>query len=258
MKIRGAFFALVAVTGSTIIPISGAITNSTPSSAAVAACGTFKNSYFDGLQADPANDSDIGSSASMNNQFAYFCTSVQTTNNQTSAWTMIQGSNNSICQYTQTGIITNATRIYYEDEFFAEYDNGNCQTGFVVVYGVTLSNFGEVHHYWDQFVPSCNCEYENVDVTTFQTTPFNPKNWTEPVRSTWSGEDTYLGSDMPGNPGEGYTSFTGLQVQQWNGAYTNTLPALGSLNDNVLRYTHTNVSGNAFTLGTWYEYGAPP
>jgi len=229
----------------------------TQAAAEVYTCGSPSGHFFDG--AYTSSTTVIGTSAKLINRLGLVCDTTTTTNvrtsiNSSAAWVMLAG--NSTSQYAQTGFI----RTYNGPDYFFAQDNNN---GVVDTKYSTapLSSYGQTHHYWVQWRTTCTCLRENVDATIFQETPFNPKiTWSEPFSNQWMGETHYLASDMPGNPTEGYTTYTLMQVQDVaSGNFSNTLPTIQYANTNIFRYNHDVVVnhptyGNALDIWTYYEY----
>lgn len=89
----------------------------------------------------------------------------------------------------------------------------------------------------------------NVDTTIMDTTPFNPySTWQPgtygPFLTEFSGETKYLGTDMP------TSNFSTMQVQQFNDAFTNTLPTEYDICPWPSRYVKSAISGNSFGIQT--------
>lgn len=102
-------------------------------------------------------------------------------------------------------------------------------------------------HYWVQYI---NASIRmNVNTTVMATTPWSPYSYWDynrygPFSAQFSAETTFLGSNVP------TSRFGQMQVQQFNDAWTNTLPAMYSACPWPVRYIKTSVSGNAFGLQT--------
>jgi hypothetical protein len=157
---------------------------------------------------------------------------------------------------------------------FAQYNNGdcgsNCTSPCVNKWG-PITNGGQNHQYWQDYVtdsqcPS-SCEALNVDVTNFLVTPFNIfASWSQPISNQFLGEVGNLATDMPGNPADGYATYTQMQWQETNpgqpfsGYDTNFYTSPYYNNGNIYRWTHDSVvngggsRGNAMDIWTYYEY----
>jgi len=223
---------------------------SAPAAAELYNCAAPYQSYFDG--AYTSTNTVIGSSAKIVNRFGAVCDTDTTNDNVSTAWTMIAG--NGFLQYAQAGFI----RWYGSpDYFFAQDNDGGAPR---TTFGVALANYGETHQYWDQWSAGCNCVQEVVDVTIFQSTPYNPRTaWTQPFSNQWLGEVKYTASDMPGNSTEGWTTYTLMQVQlAANSLWTNTLPVIGYVNNNPARWSHDTVVGHPAPVGNAYDLWTLP
>jgi hypothetical protein len=228
----------------------------TSASAEVHTCTGSSGFYFDGAVAITTNV--IGTSANIVNRLGEVCDTITTSTitksvNTSSGWAMIQGART--CQYAQSGFV----RTYGGTDFFFAQDN-KCTGAINTTYG-SQPSYGQTHHYWEEWLTTCGCVRQIVDSTIFQHTPWNPKTkWTKPFASDWLGETHYLASDVPGNPTEGYTTFTKMQVQKKaTSSFTNALPTITYLNGNGFRYDHDSVVrhttiGNVIDIWTYYEY----
>ncbi len=221
-------------------------------SAEVYTCDTPSGSYFDGSYT--STSSVVGTAADIVNRQGAVCDTDTSQNNVSASWSMIAGNAGS-CQYAQAGFV----RWYASPDYFFAQDN-DCGGMVDTTFGAS-PGYGQTHHYWAQWDSSCSCIHENVGVTIFQSTPWNPYSvWNEPFSNQWLGETHHLASDMPGNPSVGYNTYTQMQVQQsGSGSWTNTLPATSYANSNIYRYDYDAVVyhssyGNAMDIWTYYEY----
>lgn len=246
------FAAIVVALATIVVPLVGSATIAVPqAAAALHTCTATSSHYFDGFLT--RTTSVIGTSAHIVNRLGLVCTTTTNSNistsvNRDSAWSMLAG--DSSCDYAQAGFV----RVYDTDDyFFAQSDDcGTVDTTF----GASPT-FNQTHQYWVQWVPSCSCLRQNVDVTIFQSTPWNPKSvWSRPFSNQWLGEVHYKASDIPGNPTEGFTSYTSMQVQKSSTSdWTNTLPSTTAVNTDTSRYNHSGgIVDNFMTIWTYYGY----
>lgn len=220
----------------------------TPARSAVAAlpCTSLESNSFDGFTSPTsANYYYSGSSAHLIVREGLPCTTDPTTN-ATSAWTMV--ANNSTNGWAQSGYVRwqPGTAAYH----FAQQSPDGLAYVTNTCYACGWLNGGESHMYWQEWKGSCNCVLSNVDVTTFLYSSFNPKAiWTIPFLIQFSGETSYLQSDMPGTafqPGD----WRALQAQQYDGNWVSVPCYLLGFNDNPSRWGRGADSCSHFWIWT--------
>lgn len=109
------------------------------------------------------------------------------------------------------------------------------------------------NQYWVQYVASANGGAGgiriNVDTRTLATTPWNPYSYWGPYTygpffTEFAAETKYLGSNVP------TSNFSSMQVQQFNDAWTTTLPTMYSLCPWPVRYIRGTYSNRFFAIQT--------
>lgn len=197
-------------------------------SSEVYTCGTFKNSYFDGYTGNYNEGTAEGSYATMQTQYGAVCdTDTDPSHNFTTAWTMIASP--TVGGYVQSGFFRGYDQCMV---YFAE----TRQTGSAdpqAKFGTScIATNGSTHGYAEQYGSGCGCEYAKIDGTVWMTTSWDPYTyWAYPFIPEFSGEATYLESDMPGNAANP-TNFAHLQEQDSSSNdFSNLGCGLAKIND---------------------------
>lgn len=183
--------------------------------AALAKCGTYKNSWFAGYGGTVGQGATEGAYAALTTRAGAACGSDHNgRHNAVSSWALIgSGSNNG--GYVQSGFQAGYGMCF---TYFAQTHKNN-SSGAQTKYSGCIATDGSTHGYAEQYGSGCGCEYAKIDGRVFMTTSFNPYSyWGYPFTPQFFGEANYRESDMPGNAGAP-TDFGSLEGQ--NGSNNN-------------------------------------
>lgn len=211
--------------------------------AALANCGTYKNSWFAGYSGTVGQGASEGAYATITRRVGAACGSDHSqTHNAVSTWALIgSGSNNG-------GYVQSGTQAGYGQclTYFAQTHRSNSYTP-QTKYGGCISADGSRHGYSQQYGAGCHCEYAKIDGTVWMTTSWDPyANWGYPFTPQFFGEANYRESDVPGSAAAP-TDFASLQGQNGSDNNFHGLTCNGFLthiNDGAA----TRSDGNA-----WYD-----
>lgn len=221
----------------------------TAAHAEVYTCGTHGNLH-DGY-GNGSNDSNSweGTSATIVVRHGSVCDTDTSSNNTSSAWTMVNAFNTA--GWAQSGYIRwYGSSIYH----FAQYRR-NSSTAWVTKIGSTALTAGSSYKYWQQSIYNSSAGQwqirDNVNSTVLLQTNFNTFSyWNEPFSVQWSGETDYAQSDVPGSS-SATAKFSNMQVQRYSDdGWQSGLRALGAFTDTSSRYHRSSVSSNSFSIWT--------
>lgn len=225
-----------------------AIVSPTPVVGSIAACDTLGH-YFAG-DSSLATQEPIpyeGVSASLTYRNSGLCTTDKTSDNDSTAWTMLSSSDGD--GYAQSGVLHNWPTGPCIRHWAAQNEYGIAGQESDVI-GVCASA-GEVHQAWQLWDPSIGRIVSLIDATRFITSSWNPFTvWTTPFLAQVVGETHYGNSDVPGLSASP-SDFTTIQVQ----AYSNSwVPACGNVNwyavPTAWRYTQSKPACNWLRVWT--------
>jgi hypothetical protein len=180
--------------------------------AALAQCGTYKNSWFDGLQGNYGQGATEGVYATLSTRVGVACGSDHSpTHNAVSSWAMVHSDHGS-GGWVQSGLQAGWGECL---EHFAQVLRTTSDVP-QTKYGGCISADGSVHGYAEQYGSGCGCEYAKIDGTVWIGTSWNPfAYWNYPFVPEFSGEANYRESDMPGRA-SAREAFASLQGQNGN------------------------------------------
>jgi GrpB protein len=114
-------------------------------------------------------------------------------------------------------------------------------------------SIGQTEQFWVTYQNTSGLENLNIDSTNVSNTPFDIYSaWSghTPFEPEFSGETKYVGSDMPGTPTQTVVGST-LLVQQFNDAFTASLPTFVNICHWPQRYARSGILSNAMSFFTY-------
>ena len=213
-------------TGVALVVVAVNMFSTTPAEAAKPTCTTIGN-YFAGRY---RLDYYEGISAFMTARSGPLCGNNSTAANFSTSWTLV--ASNDLTHWVQSGVYHDAVQpaIHHFSQVY------NASPYYVSTVPGSMISSGENHQYWQQYQPSCNCIFANVDVTTFDST-FPIASWAVPFSLQASGEVGSKASDIPGTP-LAHTRFSAIQLQDLNHSWSLVACPSGFIakNDNTTRW----------------------
>ena len=217
--------------------------STSPGGASSFACDA-RGNYFAGYVKFPTNEHWEGASAVLisTTRSVSLCGNDQFTANFSNSWTKIAAGNGA--GWAQSGFIRRYGQLSYH---FAQT---KANTGYMAttLYGSSVAD-GELHQYWQQWLPDCGCIHSNVDSTRFIDSWFDPFAWWQaPFSPQYMAETSHRSSDIPGGINS-HVYWRLLYVQELNNSWSNTPCGFPSRNDNPAFWNVSTTTCPAFD--TW-------
>src|SRR5581483_3870828 len=198
---RSAVHAVVSAVVATVALLIG-----TPfaADAEVATCGSRSASNYHAGYVNPGDPNVEGDYAVISTRYGAVCDTDTSANNFTNQYAMI--ASNNLAGWAQDGYIR-----WYGGSivFFAQQSSGHTLN---TKFGTTALATGSTYFYYNKWDSTCLCIEDIIERTLYLKSTWNPWTaWTMPFSPQFTGEATYLASDLSGTASApaGYTSISG-------------------------------------------------
>jgi len=188
------------------------ITTPIAAQAEVATCGSRSpNNYHAGF-VNPGDPNVEGDYAIISTRYGAVCDTDTSANNFTNQYAMI--ASNNLAGWAQDGYIR-----WYGSSivFFAQQSSGHSLN---TKYGTSGLALGSTYFYYNKWDPTCYCMEDIIGRTLYLKSTWNPWSaWVLPFSPQFTGEATYLASDLAGTASApaNYTSISGQD--SWTDAW---------------------------------------
>jgi hypothetical protein len=198
-------------------------------SAEVTTCGSRSASNYHAGYLNPGDPSVEGDYAIISTRYGAVCDTDTTSNNFTNQYAMI--ASNNLAGWAQDGYIR-----WYGSSivFFAQQSSGHTLN---TKFGTTALTPGSTYFYYNKWDPSCYCIEAIIERTLYLKSTWNPYTaWVLPFSPQFTGEATYLASDLSGSASAptGYTAISG-QSEATDGWVAYPCGQLQAINDGYAR-----------------------
>lgn len=172
--------------------------------AEVASCGARSANNYHAGYVNPGDPYVEGDYAIIATRYGAVCDSDTSNNNFTNHYAMI--ASNNLAGWAQAGYIR-----WYGSSivFFAQQSSGHTLN---TKYGTTALAAGSTNFYYNKWASSCLCMENIIGRTLYLKSTWNPwTTWTTPFSPQFTGEATYLASDLAGTASApaNYTAISG-------------------------------------------------